>query len=148
MLIPLDRQNGAAKSKLLVCEVVGAETGSPHGQRFLEGAAFLKNAIDGADVRGRRQKKENSGGSYGLGDLPLKVPRAANIVVVDPDVRFGTEALIDCRLPAIQEAVDPSAVVPVSVTNEDVELITRDIGHMEISKFSDNSNRNAFSGVN
>ena len=78
----------------------------------------------------------------------MKVHGVTDIVVVDPNARFCTEAPLDCRLQAIQEAVDPSTVVPVRVTEKDVAFIAGDIGHSEISKNSDNSSPGAFSDVN
>lgn len=86
-----------------------------------EPAAFVMNTVWPVDI-GRRDQRDEHGGRLKAGrDVLVKAARFPEVVLVDPHLHAGQQAR-EGGPKAIQEAVDPIAIVAMGVADENVVI--------------------------
>src|SRR5262249_46949439 len=79
---------------------------------------------------GRRgQQEEDSRRFDAIGDFLAEVTALAEAVVINPDIGFAPETLLDRRPQTVEKTADPVAVVTMRVADENIVLKSRNVGH-------------------
>lgn len=90
----------------------------------------MADTVWSVDIGGGYQRDQHSGRLKICGNVFLKVAGFPEVIFIDPDIGSWQKAS-KRRFKTIQEAVDPIAIVAVSVANEHVVVEARHKGHRE-----------------